>query len=143
MQHLRGRLTEARGYDRWCLKRVKASNNSRAEAIFRLHLGRPLSSRVPDGAEADIGKARALAELLVISMLRHLLERRHLLRLKTKYVASSLEYQAAIGEARRIGIPSLEADAPSELSTCFGFRRFRSKRGAVRWPLWKSPTSSA
>lgn len=119
VQHLRGNLPEARGYYRRCLKRVKASNNSRAEAIFRLHLAHlKFKENNLDGAEADIGKARALAEagryFDVAAFARTSLG--HLLRLKTKYVASSLEYQAAIGEARRIGIRKLEADVLSELS---------------------------
>lgn len=118
VQHLRGNLPGAQEYYTHCLTLVR-DNNPRAESIFLLHQAHlEFKQGNLDTAEQDIRKARALAEAAryfdVAALART--SYGHLLRLRRKYSASSLEYQAAIGEARRMGFRKLEADVLSELS---------------------------
>jgi tetratricopeptide (TPR) repeat protein len=119
VQHLRGNLTEAESLYRDALKILRRVENHRAASIFYRHQSDLQIQRDRVGeAEQSMLTSRALAEAAnypeLVAYVR--LTSGHIYRKRENLPNALLEYNAALSEARRIGIRRLEAEALSELA---------------------------
>jgi tetratricopeptide (TPR) repeat protein len=120
VQHLRGNLPMADELYQEALDRLKeAGANPRAESIFLRHrCDLKIKLQDFDKAKHFIESSRALAEagdypeLVASARMSH----GHWFRKQGHFAEALREYNAALGEARRIGIRRLECEVISELA---------------------------
>jgi tetratricopeptide (TPR) repeat protein len=117
--HLMGNAARAEELYKESREKLLKAGNQRAQSVFTRHFADLLISedRVDEGRRLA-EESRSLAEAVgcpdLVAYARATIG--HVRRAKKEYPAARREYEAALNEARRIGMRRLEAEVRSELS---------------------------